>query len=135
MDYLIKKSDQSVAQQWSGTTAKVKLPGQSGGDVVFTGDKRPLDLGDYVLVKAVEVDELLNDTKKRGDITTVVNGETVTVTRTAINKTVAELAMEEIHRLEALETPRGLAESVLIDEGKAWLTSNRDKIATERGKL
>jgi len=44
MDYLIKKSDQSIVQQWGGTTAKVKLPEQSGGDVVFTGDKRPLDL-------------------------------------------------------------------------------------------
>ena len=43
--------------------------------------------------------------------------------------------MSEIHRLEALETPRRLAESVLSDEGKAWLTSNRDKIATERSKL
>ena len=44
-------------------------------------------------------------------------------------------AQAEINRLEALETPRRLAESVLSDEGKAWLTSNRDKIATERGKL
>ena len=44
-------------------------------------------------------------------------------------------ALAEIHRLESLETPRRLAESVLSDEGKAWLTANRDKIATERGKL
>ena len=44
-------------------------------------------------------------------------------------------AQAEINRLEALETPRRLAESVLSDEGKAWLTANRDKIATERGKL
>ena len=43
--------------------------------------------------------------------------------------------MDEILRLEALETPRRIAESVLTDEGKAWLTANRDKIATERGKL
>ena len=28
---------------------KIKLPNQTGGDVVFTGDKRPLDLGDYIL--------------------------------------------------------------------------------------
>ena len=41
----------------------------------------------------------------------------------------------EIRRLESLETPRRLAASVLTDEGKAWLTANRDKIATERGKL
>jgi len=44
-------------------------------------------------------------------------------------------AQAEINRLEALETPRRLAEAVLSDEGKAWLTANRDKIATERGKL
>ena len=44
-------------------------------------------------------------------------------------------AMDEILRLEGLETPRRIAESVLSDEGKAWLTANRDKIATERGKL
>ena len=41
----------------------------------------------------------------------------------------------EIRRLESLETPRRLAESVLTDEGKAWLTANRDNIVTERGKL
>lgn len=46
-----------------------------------------------------------------------------------------EVIVSEIHRLEALETPRRLAESVLSDEGKAWLTANRDKIATERSKL
>ena len=44
-------------------------------------------------------------------------------------------ARDEIMRLENLETPRRLAESVLSDEGKAWLTANRDKIATERAKL
>jgi len=44
-------------------------------------------------------------------------------------------AMDEILRLEGLETPRRLAESVLTDEGKAWLTANRDLIAAERAKL
>tara|TARA_R110000803_G_scaffold146355_1_gene212139 strand:+ start:485 stop:739 length:255 start_codon:yes stop_codon:yes gene_type:complete len=44
-------------------------------------------------------------------------------------------ALKEIRELEGLETPRRLAESVLSDEGKAWLTANRDKIATERAKL
>ena len=47
----------------------------------------------------------------------------------------SETPMEAIYRLEVLETPRRLAESVLSDEGKAWLTANRDKIVTERGKL
>ena len=44
-------------------------------------------------------------------------------------------AMEEIHKLEAQETPRRLAESVLSDDGKAWLTANREKIVIERAKL
>jgi hypothetical protein len=43
--------------------------------------------------------------------------------------------MSKISELESLETPRRLAESVLSDEGKTWLTSNREKIATERAKL
>ena len=44
-------------------------------------------------------------------------------------------ATAEIHRLEAQETPRRLAESVLSDDGKAWLTANREKIVIERAKL
>jgi len=44
-------------------------------------------------------------------------------------------AQNEIERLEALETPRRLAESVLSDDGKAWLTANREKIVIERAKL
>lgn len=44
-------------------------------------------------------------------------------------------ALKEIHRLESLETQRRMAEAQLTDEGKAWLTANRDKIVTERGKL
>mgnify|MGYP003963742215 CR=1 FL=1 len=44
-------------------------------------------------------------------------------------------ARDEIRRLEDLETPRRLAESVLTVEGKAWLQSSRDAIATERAKL
>ena len=46
-----------------------------------------------------------------------------------------DAALAEIDRLEALETPRRLAEAVLTDEGKAWLQANRNLIATERGKL
>ena len=92
MDYLVKKSDKSVVQKWGGTATKVQLPEQTGGDVVFTGDKRPVDLGDYILVKAIEVDEPLDDTKKRGETTVEVDGDTVTVTRTAVAKTEAELA-------------------------------------------
>jgi len=44
-------------------------------------------------------------------------------------------ALKEIHRLEGTITPRRLRDSVLTDEGKAWLTDVEAKIATERGKL
>jgi len=136
MDYLINKSDSTIVQRWGGTIAKLTLPEQTGGDVTFTGDKRPLDLGDYVLVKAVEVDEALDAaTEKRGETTTVVSGETVTVTRTTVAKTTSEVASEELNRLERLETPRRLAESVLTAEGKSWLQDNRNLIELERAKL
>ena len=44
-------------------------------------------------------------------------------------------ALNEIHRLEVTITPRRLRDSVLTDEGKAWLTDVEAKIATERKKL
>jgi hypothetical protein len=93
MDYLIKKSD-GTAESLGGTVGKVKLPEQTGGDVTFVkGMARPVDLGDYVLVEAVEVKEPLDETTKRGETTTVVDGDvvTVTVTRTAVAKTPEEL--------------------------------------------
>jgi hypothetical protein len=85
MDYLIKKSD-GTAESLGGTVKQVKLPGQTGGDVVFVGDKRPVDLGDYVLVASVDVTEAVGADTKRGPTTVVVSGETVTVTQTAIAK-------------------------------------------------
>lgn len=44
-------------------------------------------------------------------------------------------ALNEIHRLEGTITPRRLRDSVLTDEGKAWLTNVESLIAIERGKL
>ena len=44
-------------------------------------------------------------------------------------------ALNEIHRLEGTITPRRLRDSVLTDEGKAWLTDVEANIATERKKL
>jgi len=43
--------------------------------------------------------------------------------------------LTEIQRLEALETPRRLAEAMLTQEGKDWLQASRDQIAAERAKL
>ena len=44
-------------------------------------------------------------------------------------------ALNEIHRLEGTITPRRLRDSVLTDEGKAWVTDVEANIATERKKL
>ena len=135
MDYLIKISDGSIVQEWGGTASKVKLPEQTDGDVTFVGDKRPVDLGDYLLVKAKEVDEPLDDTKKRGETTVEIDRYgNVTVTRTAVAKTEAELAQEEINRLEIEITPHHMREAILgTDDG--WLAAQQELINSEKAKL
>ena len=47
MDYLLKKSDGSTVDL-GGTVSRLQLP--DSADTIFPGDKRPVDLGDYVLV-------------------------------------------------------------------------------------
>ena len=111
------------------------MPNQTGGDVVFTGDKRPLDLGDYFLIKAKEVNEDLDVTKKQGETEVVVDGDTVTVTRPAIAKSAAEIAQEKIWTLEAAVTPRRIRDAFASDEGKKWVADQEALIATERAKL
>jgi hypothetical protein len=135
MDYLIKKSDSSVVEKWNTTVGKITLPEQTGGDVVFTGDKRPLDLGDYMLIKAKEIDEPLDATKKRGETEVVVDGDTVTVTNPAVAKSAAEMAQGKIFELENDVTQRRLRDAVLTDDGKTWLEAKEEEIAVERGKL
>jgi|TARA_R110002020_G_scaffold77223_1_gene195048 hypothetical protein len=49
-------------------------------------------------------------------------------------------ALQEIDRLEELETPQRLAEALPDDsggsaEGRAWFKDNRAKIAVERAKI
>jgi hypothetical protein len=136
MDYLIKKSDSSIVQKWGHTIGKLTLPEQTGGDVVFTGDKRPLDLGDYILVKAKEVDEALDATKKRGATEVVVDGETVTVTKKAVAKSAAEIAQDKIFELEAAVTARRLRDAFSGDaDALKFIADVEDEIAIERGKL
>ena len=89
MDYLLKKSDGSTT--WLGESiSRLQLPDNT--DTIFPGDTRPVDLGDYVLVKATEVTQEVTSGKKRGD--TTVSGdkdkETVTVTHTAVDQTDVE---------------------------------------------
>jgi len=50
----------------------------------------------------------------------------------SVNVEITINAHEEIQRLEALETPRRLAEAFA---DPTWLNSNRDLIAIERAKL
>jgi len=71
-----------------------------------------------------------------------IGEDVVTSTEQKRNLTSQELAdrailivIEEIVRLEELETPRRIAEAVLTDAGKSWLQSNRDLIVVERNKL
>ena len=135
MDYLIKKSDSSIIQKWNTTVGRVKLPEQSGGDVVFTGDKRPLDLGDYFLIKAEEVEEELGDTKKRGETKVVVDGNTVTVTKQAVALSDVEIARTKITALEYAVTQRRLRDAHLTEDGKKWLEDQEKLIAVERAKL
>ena len=97
MDYLIKKSDATAASQ-GRTINKIKLPEQTGGDVTFPGDKRPVDLGDYILVEAAEITETLNAAQKYGEKTVDVDvaAQTVTVTRPAVAKDAADLLQDVI---------------------------------------
>ena len=89
MDYLLKKSDGS-ATSLNGTVTRLQLPDQT--DTIFPGDQRPVDLGDYVLVKATEVTQEVTSGKKRGSTTVAgdKDKETVTVTYTAVAQTDAE---------------------------------------------
>ncbi len=86
MDYLLKKSDGSTVDL-GGTISRLQLPDQT--DTIFPGDQRPVDLGDYVLVKATEVTQEITSGKKRGDTTVAgdKDKETVTVTYTAVDQT------------------------------------------------
>ena len=89
MDYLLKKSD-GTTTDLGGTVSRLQLP--DSADTIFPGDTRPVDLGDYVLVKATEVTEEVTSGKKRGDTTVVgdKDKETVTVTYTAVDQTESE---------------------------------------------
>ena len=90
MDYLLKKSDGSVVKLSGGAVSRLQLPDST--DTIFPGDTRPVDLGDYVLVKATEVTQEVTSGKKRGDTTVAgdKDKETVTITYTVVDQTDAE---------------------------------------------
>ena len=87
MNILIKTSDDSEVNRWNTPPGKVNIPGT--GDVVFPGDSPgPIAIGpDHFLATATVVDEDIGDGQKRGPETVGVDGQEVTVTRTAVAKT------------------------------------------------
>ena len=127
MDFLYKKSD-GTAQNLGNMVDKVQLPEMTGGDVIFVGDERPLDLGDYVLVKATEVTEEVTWGKKRGDTVTTIDtdNETVTVTHTAIDSTAdecfAELRSKRNDKLSSSDW-MGLSDNTM---SSAWETYRQE---------
>lgn len=133
MDFLLKKSDGSTTDL-KGTVTRLQLPDST--DTIFPGDKRPVDLGDYVLVKATEVTEEVTSGKKRGD--TTVSGdkdkETVTVTHTAVDQTDveqwAEIRASRDSKLIATDH-YALSDVTMADNMKSYRQALRDLPASE----
>jgi len=133
MDYLLKKSDGSTTNL-GGTVSRLQLPDST--DTIFPGDTRPVDLGDYVLVKAIEVTQEVTSGKKRGD--TTVSGdkdkETVTVTHTAVDQTDVEQwaeirASRDIKLMES--DYMGNSDVTMSDAWKTYRQALRDLPASE----
>jgi len=108
MEYLVKKSDNSIISHYANVKNNIDLP---NGTKVLVGSIRPCDLGDYKLVPS----QMYKTTAK-----------------SANDK---EAIFDEIQRLESLETQEKIAEAILTDDGKTWLQSNRNLIKTELDKL
>ena len=121
MDYLLKKSDGS-ATSIGGTVSRLQLPNST--DTIFPGDQRPVDLGDYVLVKATEVTQEITSGKKRGSTTVVgdKDNNTVTVTYTAVDQTDTEQwAAIRVDRDRKLSASDWMANSD-VTMSSAWKT-------------
>ena len=128
MDYLLKKSDGS-ATHLGESISRLQLPDST--DTIFPGDKRPVDLGDYVLVKATEVTEEITSGKKRGDTTVFgdKDKETVTVTHTAVDLTDEEYWAEirASRDIKLAETDYyALSDVTMSDEMKSYRQELRD---------
>ena len=133
MDYLLKKSD-GTATRLGSAVGRVKIPDTT--DIVYTGDQRPLDLGDYVLVEATEVTQEVTSGKKRGDTTTTIDKdkETVTVTYTAVDQTdVEQWASIRAERDSKLMDSdwRGMSDVTMSSACKTYRQALRDLPASE----
>jgi len=133
MDYLLKKSDGSTVDL-GGTISRLQLPDQT--DTIFPGDQRPVDLGDYVLVKATEVTQEITSGKKRGDTTVVgdKNNNTVTVTYTAVDQTDEEqwASIREQRNAKIAESDwMGFSDVTMSSAWKTYRQALRDLPASE----
>mgnify|MGYP003638270188 CR=1 FL=1 len=133
MDFLLKKSDGSTTDL-KGTVTRLQLPDST--DTIFPGDTRPVDLGDYVLVKAIEVTEEVTSGKKRGDTTVAgdKDKETVTVTHTAVDQSDdeqwAEIRASRDIKLMATDH-YALSDVTMADNMKTYRQALRDLPASE----
>tara|TARA_Y100000748_G_C15140978_1_gene350039 strand:- start:65 stop:505 length:441 start_codon:yes stop_codon:yes gene_type:complete len=133
MDYLLKKSDGS-ATSLGGTVSRLQLPDST--DTIFPGDQRPVDLGDYVLVKATEVTQEVTSGKKRGSTTVVgdKDNNTVTVTYTAVDQTDEEqwASIREQRNAKLVESDwRGVSDITMSNDWKTYRQALRDLPASE----
>ena len=133
MDYLLKKSDGS-ATSLGGTVSRLQLPDST--DTIFPGDQRPVDLGDYVLVKATEVTQEVTSGKKRGSTTVVgdKDNNTVTVTYTAVDQTDEEqwASIREQRNAKLVESDwRGVSDITMSNDWKTYRQDLRDLPASE----
>ena len=129
MDILIKKSDGSEVQRWPTLPGRVDIPGTK--DVVFPGAAtRPIDIGsDHFLATATVVNEDITG-KKRGAEVLAVDGKSVTVTRTAVDKTADDLSEDrEAKRVVAYGSVGNQLDMIYWD-GKNGTTVWADHIAT-----
>ena len=133
MDYLLKKSDGSTTSL-GGTVTRLQLPDST--DTIFPGDQRPVDLGDYVLVKATEVTQEVTSGKKRGNTTVVgdKDKETVTVTHAAVDLTDeeywAEIRASRDIRLSETDF-YALSDVTMSDDMKTYRQALRDLPASK----
>jgi len=133
MDYLLKKSDGSTTDL-GGTVSRLQLPDST--DTIFPGDKRPVDLGDYVLVKATEVTQEVTSGKKRGDTTVVgdKDKQTVTVTYPAVDQSDAEYwaSIRAERDAKLVETDHyALSDVTMSDDMKTYRQALRDLPASK----
>ena len=114
-------------------TAVLKRVVNDNGQAILTNGK-PTTIEPYLFIKSAS----LTSAQQQSIIDVVTNAPSAE----SVKKVEApkQEALQTIRKLESQETPRRLAEALSNDaggslDGRAWLKANRDKIATERGKL